>query len=975
MTIPSKLNFATRTTKLAIQHPKAIARGMLLITLVLLAGAGLPTLFPVTLGFLPQVTIDTDPENMLPADHPARVFHNESEKEFNLHDAVVVGIVNEEHEHGVFNPKTLAKVYQLTEFAKGLDGVIVADIISASTTDSIENTGPGTLQFAWLMAEPPKSQAQALVIRDKAMRIPFLKNTLVSEDGKALVIYVPIEEKDIAHEVSTALREEITRIGAGADQFHIAGLPVAEDTFGIEMFIQMAISAPMAMLVIFFLMWFFFRNFTVIISPMLVAMAAALSTMALLVLSGNTVHIMSSMIPIFIMPIAVLDAVHIISDFFDTYPKIGDRKKTIQTVMGHLFAPMLFTSLTTAAGFASLALTPIPPVQVFGIFVAIGVLLAWLLTILFVPAYLMLISPKRLEGFGRSVNAQKVSRGPLAALGRMGTMQARLIMLTAVCLVVVATVGIQRINVNDNPTNWFEDEHEIRVADRVLNKHFGGTYDAYLKLSASTPEYEAGAYAKKLSAALRLEMQAVRSVFDELGASIARSQSGEIVAVLEAQEAVTREKRRTDRAVTRRIGWNLANDFLAEQFERAEDEEDLDAPGESDPLRESARPPSQLKTLGADAAIFAKELAGQYEELLQAIAVSSQSAPASPEAFRRIMQEKANGNALAQSVLGRLAQQGQVFKSPEMLRYLESLQAELASFEEVGKSNSLADIVKAVHRDLIGGQEKDYRIPNTSDVVAQTLTQYQSSHRKDDLWHSVTTDYTSGVIWVQLKSGDNRDMQRVVAAMEAFFEKNPPPMQMEDPRWFGLTYINVVWQESMVSGMVSALLGSFVIVLIMMIVLFRSVLWGLLSMVPLTLTVALIYGILGLVGKDYDMPVAVLSSLSLGLAIDYAIHFLVRSRELRHQHGSWDAAQAEVFEEPARAIARNVVIVGFGFLPLLLAPLVPYQTVGLLIASILLAAGIASLLLLPALIRTFESLLFRKSLKATSSTASTKGPQ
>ncbi len=129
-------------------------------------------------------------------------------------------------------------------------------------------------------------------------------------------------------------------------------------------------------------------------------------------------------------------------------------------------------------------------------------------------------------------------------------------------------------------------------------------------------------------------------------------------------------------------------------------------------------------------------------------------------------------------------------------------------------------------------------------------------------------------------------------------------------------------------------------------------------MVPLTVTMGLIYGTIGWLGKDYDMPVAVLSALSLGLAVDYAIHFLSRSRTLHAQHGSWELAVRAVFAEPARAIARNVIVVGMGFLPLLATPLVPYQTVDLLIAAILLTAGAASLLILPALVTVLRPWLF-----------------
>ena len=131
-------------------------------------------------------------------------------------------------------------------------------------------------------------------------------------------------------------------------------------------------------------------------------------------------------------------------------------------------------------------------------------------------------------------------------------------------------------------------------------------------------------------------------------------------------------------------------------------------------------------------------------------------------------------------------------------------------------------------------------------------------------------------------------------------------------------------------------------------------------MVPLTITIGLIYGIIGIVGKDYDMPVAVLSSLTLGLAIDFAIHFLERSRSTYKKTGSWKAAAEEMFEEPARAITRNVIVIAVGFTPLLLAPLVPYQTVGVFLASIMAISGVGTMFILPALITLLEKHLFRK---------------
>jgi hypothetical protein len=927
---------------------------MLLSTLLLLLLAAVPTLAPTAAPFLHPLAIDTDPENMLPHDAPVRVTHRATKQAFGISDAVILGIVNTTHPDGPFNVATLARVHALTEHARTLDAVVQPDLLSLSTVDDIENTGAGSLRFSWMMASPPETEEQARNIRARALRIPLLNDTLVSGDAKAIAIYLPLTEKNEAHAVATAMAEKIATFSGGDDAFHIAGLPVAEDTFGHEMFVQMAITAPMAMLVIFCLMWVFFRRLVVIIAPMVVAMVAALSTMGLLVVTGNTIHIMSSMIPIFIMPIAVLDAVHIVSDFFDRYPQTRDRKVTMTLVMQDLMTPMLFTSLTTATGFASLALTPIPPVQVFGVFVAFGVLAAWFWTITFLPAYIALVPESALEGFGRQDTGD--GQDAESRLGRLfcrlTTNHARLILLSAAVLAGVAVYGIRLIEINDNPTRWFESSHPIRIADVTLNRHFGGTYDAYLTVSQPAERATAEALAKQLGADAAQTRQGVRAGLEGFAASLDATDATDELAWLDALDANIRSRRQSA-SVAELPGLLAVSGFLEQQFAEAEERTVGDAPPAFDG-------PAAVEGLRAALAGWVERVDKGFEVLDDRIARTAAEVPSNREAFLAALAEQRTdpAHAPAATFIATAAQSGEVFKDPEALRWLEAFEDAVGTMHGVGKTNSLAGIVKTVHRDLLSGEHADFRLPTQRAMVAQTLEQYTSSHRKDDLWHFVTPDYRSTVLWLALKSGDNKDMEQLVTEVDAWVADNPPPTGLNPPVWSGLTYINLIWQQQMVRGMAKAFLSSFVVVLIMMIFLFRSALWGFISMLPLTLTVGLIYGILGIIGKDYDMPVAVLSSLSLGLAIDYAIHFLARSRHLTRQLGSWEAARAAVFAEPARAIARNIVIVGVGFLPLLLAPLVPYQTVGVLIASILLLAGAASLLLLPALITVLEPWLF-----------------
>ncbi len=833
------MNMLHRLIDFSIAKPKQVIRWNVLVASILLVLVLIPTLFPSVP--LNGVKIDTDPENMLAKTEQVRVFHNDMRKEFGLYDILVVGIVNHENPQGVFNQKTLSNVLALTDYAKTLDGVVSREIISPSTVDRMQNAGQGVVNFDWLMKDVPSNDQAAKAVYDAAARIPFLNGTLVSEDGQALALYIPIKSKDLSYDVSKALKQKVSDLGM-TDSVYITGLPVAQDQFGTEMFVQMAVSAPIAMLLIFLLMFFFFRNLALVSSAMIVAGLSVIVTMGLLVVTGNTVHIMSSMIPIFIMPIAVLDAVHILSDFFERYPEFKDQKKTIKHVMMDLFNPMVFTSVTTVVGFASLALTPIPPVQVFGIFVALGVLFAFLSTITFVPAFVMVLSKKSLEGFGNTHSAREnsgTSEGFLEWVGHRSYRRFKSVLLISFILMGVAVYGVSKIQINDNPVKWFSKTHDIRVSDKALNERFAGTYMAYMVLE------------KKLDR----ETVTALAVKHHIPSDLINGESKEAVL-------------------------NQLYDWADEQ-----------------------------------------EMSDMWNDRIDAYAAELQT-----------------------------------FKHPENLKAMSDFQDYLLSTGLVGKSNSLADVVKTVHRDLYG-KDDAYVIPEKNGAIGQVLLTYQNSHRPNDLWHFVTPDYSKANLWMQLKSGDNADMNKLVAAVDQYLDTHPSFGM--DAKWYGMTYINTVWQDKMVNGMAASFIGSFLVVLLLMTLLFRSALWGALAMLPLTITIAGIYGLIGFIGKAYDMPIAVLSSLSLGLAVDYAIHFLARSREMRKNYPSWRETVQPLFGEPARAIFRNVIVVSIGFVPLLFAPLVPYQTVGIFIASILFLAGAVTLVVLPAMMTLLSHWLFK----------------
>ncbi len=838
----------------------AIERPRLVYALVILLTAALGAL-------MTQIRIDTDPENMLPADQTDRMFHNQVENRFTLHDVIVVGIVNRQHPDGIYNAESLAALHELSNAILQLDGVITPDLMSLAQSDNISQEGPGTIRFEWMMKEAPVTQQQADDIRAKVERLPLLVGTLVSGDGKAAAIYVPIVSKDLSYPLSIEIQALTAKLGSG-DEYHITGLPVAEDTFGHDMFVQMGISAPLAGLMIFLLMLYFFRSPALVVAPMLVAMATVIISMGLLIGMGFTVHIMSSMIPIFLMPIAVVDSVHIMSEFADNYTEESEAKIVISDVLNHLFRPMLFTSLTSAVGFLSLLLTPIPPVRVFGAFVAFGILVAFVLSILLIPAYVVRMKPAALAVLvsrDKTPHQDTLLARGLRRSGRFAFDNGKVISGLAVGLIALSVAGVYQIQVNDNPVRWFKASHPIRIADRVLNEHFAGTYDAFLVLTHA----------------------------DDSSLAEFMSQGRALLS------------------------------------------------GTADPVAEELRNILQAPS---------DDLGQYYGDLIAALddAVFEAEDPATIDTLSQLM-EMAEAAQLA----------AKYFQDPKILERIADIQEALQQSDLVGKVNALPDVVKVVNRELRGGDAADYRIPDSVPAVAQILLQYQSSHRPQDLWHMVTPDYSSTAVWLQLKSGDNQDMTKVMRVLDSYLEANPLPAEVE-LRWAGKTYINVVWQDAMVKDMLRSLLGAVAVVSLMMAFLFRSVRLGLLAMVPLSVTILGAYGIIGWFGKDYDMPIAVLSALALGLSVDFAIHFIERTRALIRSSGSFAVTTKKMFEEPARAIARNAIVIAIGFTPLFFASLMPYITVGAFMAAIMALSAVSTLILLPALMSWAGPWLFPK---------------
>jgi predicted RND superfamily exporter protein len=339
-------------------------------------------------------------------------------------------------------------------------------------------------------------------------------------------------------------------------------------------------------------------------------------------------------------------------------------------------------------------------------------------------------------------------------------------------------------------------------------------------------------------------------------------------------------------------------------------------------------------------------------------------------------------NALGGTSLGyvvAISSKDEHIKTPEALRYTEGLQRHLEKLPVVGKTTSIADLIKRINRVIHDDDPYYERIPDSRDVIAQYLFLFSMSARPSDIDSFIDYPARRANIWVQLKTWDARAMRQVIEAVNEY--KKSHPLGDIEFRPAGIAYFNLVWNDEvlwdMIKGFVLALIAVFVILSLD----FRSMKWAFIAYMPLLFTIVLIYGVIGYMGKDFDMPISVLSCLSLGMAVDFAIHFISRFRQrLNECRGAPLYSPSPVGEtqgspptrdsltdallwtavRPGKGIMRNAVLFASAFSVMLFAPLTPYITVGAFIVSMMLLSAIMTILYLPALIILLRDWLFKK---------------
>ncbi len=296
------------------------------------------------------------------------------------------------------------------------------------------------------------------------------------------------------------------------------------------------------------------------------------------------------------------------------------------------------------------------------------------------------------------------------------------------------------------------------------------------------------------------------------------------------------------------------------------------------------------------------------------------------------------------------------FKSPAILTLMDELQtrAEI-ELPDVGNSFSLSDFLKRMNKVMHEDDEEYDRIPDSAELNAQYLLLYEMSGDPDNLWKVVDYDYRMANLTLQLKSDDSKTIKGAIAMVEQF--ENAFAEHGVSLNYAGSGYKALVFTDLILEGQIKSLILSLIIIVILLSLMFKKVLVGLIGAIPITITALIGFGVMGLFNIPLSTTTALVSSIAIGIGIDYAVHFIDRYRTYAKSYAK-DKTVQETMHHSGRAISYNAMVVIAGFLVLLFSVFPPNRSLGALVSLNMFTSFLGTVTIM--LILLYRSNLFFK---------------
>ena len=291
---------------------------------------------------------------------------------------------------------------------------------------------------------------------------------------------------------------------------------------------------------------------------------------------------------------------------------------------------------------------------------------------------------------------------------------------------------------------------------------------------------------------------------------------------------------------------------------------------------------------------------------------------------------------------------------PEHLRRIEALQAYAETLPHVNGSTSMVDYLKQMNRSMNSNDAAFYDLPADQDLAAQYFLLYSAGGDPGDFEQVVDYDYRLANVRVRLDTGRFDVERQVVETMASYIEHQFNTSDIS-ASLSGRVNVDYHWIKRLGESHFGSIAISLLLVFIMASLTLRSLVAGLVTTVPVVLSVLIVYAVMGVANVWLAIGTSMFAAIAIGLGVDFAIHTVERLRvSVRDQGLSMDDAIRQLYPSTGRALLFNFAALAMGFGVLITSDVVALMRFGSLVAVAVTSAFIASLWVLPALIKVMN---------------------
>ena len=431
--------------------------------------------------------METNLDEYMPDEHPAFVYSDEAEGWFNIKDGIIIAIENPD---GIYTTETLQKIKDLTKRLQKFEEIEKVDVTSLYTADNIVGTEDG-MDVKAFFKRVPSSEEKLQDLREKVKSNDMVYGKLVSTNETVSIIIARIGDDVFSQEFYQELLDLAHEFGeTGEENVYIAGRPIVEGTMAVLGPADMKRMVPIVFLIIIVVLYALLRNFKSTFLILSVVSFSSIWAFGLMAAMGIPIYAVSTMIPVMLIAIGVAYGIHLYSHLhmFQLENPGTDRRTAVEDMIKEMWNPVLMAAITTAVGFISLLTSQVYPIKYFGAFSAFGVLVAFALSILVIPAGILLFGlPKVKQKSGGEAKVSKVEDFAQRSADFFIKNKKQTYIATAI-VVLLSILGITRVWIDSSFLEKFEKDSDIVLTDKFINANFGGTSTLNVILEGDQPD-------------------------------------------------------------------------------------------------------------------------------------------------------------------------------------------------------------------------------------------------------------------------------------------------------------------------------------------------------------------------------------------------------------------------------------------------------------------------------------------------------